>query len=128
MKEIPTYKNLCELIEELKILRAKCHHKQTEYFPIQPVCVGEKIGFVNWATYRLECVPLFDEYDRTFISYQDNVCVRQGDNWGVISAFFRLELPISHSYEIAKQVCKELNLHDSKSKIVRNYGSYLRLA
>ena len=57
MREIPTYKNMSELLEVLKRMKEEDPSFQIEFFPIQPVCIGGKIGFVDWENYELECLP-----------------------------------------------------------------------
>jgi hypothetical protein len=109
MKDIQTYKNMKALFENLKLIKSQCSVQNIGCYPIQPVKVGNKIGFVDWETASLECVPLFDDFDREF-SYQcHHICVCKGDKWGVLSHAFKLELSVDYSYSIANQVCKVLN-------------------
>ena len=57
---IPTYKNLSELLDDLRLMKEQNHNAILELYPVQPVRVGSKIGFVNWETCDLECLPIFD--------------------------------------------------------------------
>ena len=125
---IPTYKSMNELIEVLKQMRAKLHALPSEGYPIQPVRVGGKIGFVNWQTFEVECLPLFDDYDRHFAAFSDCVCVRQGENWGVVNSMFRYELPIEHNYYIASQVCNVMNMRFFDGNSIRKYGTFLKFS
>ena len=125
---IPTYKSLNELIEELKQMRAKLHSMPSDHYPIQPVRVGGKIGFVNWETFEVECLPLFDDYDRHFATFSDCVCVRKGENWGVVNSSFRCELPIEHDYYLACQVCNVMNIRHFDGDSIRKYGTYMRFS
>ena len=52
---------MSELIDVLQQMRAQCNTSKTEFHPVQLVRVGSKIGFVNWETFELECLPLFDD-------------------------------------------------------------------
>lgn len=127
-EEILSYESLAELISDLKRLKKIHPDIKLRMFPIQPVRVGNKIGFVNWETYKIECVPIFDQYDREFTSYDDNICVRKGNKWGVINGLFKVELPISYSYSVAKQVCREINCQVSRIQTFRKYGAYIRVS
>lgn len=128
MREIPTYKNMSELLEVLKRMKAEAPPFQIEFFPIQPVCIGGKIGFVDWENYELECLPLFDDYDRAFTSMFDCICVRQGDKWGVLNGCFRYELPVEYSYSVANQVCRVMNRQQLESQSIRKYGAMMQLS
>ena len=128
MREIPTYKNMSELLEVLKRMKAEASPFQIEFFPIQPVCIGGKIGFVDWENYELECLPLFDDYDRAFTSMFDCICVRQGDKWGVLNAYFRYEFPVAYPYSVANQVCKVVGMRDMQSSSIRKYGTYMQFS
>ena len=71
MKNIPTYKNINELIDTLKQMKKEGCSMEEEitFFPIQPVRIGDKIGVVdwvnaNWSVYHcsritIENSPLF---------------------------------------------------------------------
>lgn len=109
MRNIPTYKNLNDLLDALCQMRiGRLSSKGGLLFPIQPVRVGEKIGFVNWETCRLECLPLFDDCDRYFTSYSDCVCVRRDVHWGVINTNLTYELHVAYPYSVANSVCNSL--------------------
>lgn len=125
---IPTYKNLSELLDDLRLMKEQNHNDILEFYPIQPVRVGSKIGFVNWETCDLECLPIFDEYDRSFKSYRDCICVRKGQEWGVLNTYFRYELPVAYPYSVANQVCKVIEMQDVQSSSIRKYGTYMQFS
>ena len=127
MKNIPTYKNINELIDTLKQMKKEgcLMEEEITFFPIQPVRIGDKIGFVDWANCELECLPLFEDYDREFTSFCDCICVRQGNKWGVLNAYFKFELPIDYPYAVANQVCNVMNTQYVQSRSIRSYGTYM---
>ena len=127
MKNIPTYNNVSELMDTLKQMKrtGRLNEDGTYFFPIQPVRVGNKIGFVDWANCELECLPLFDDYDREFTSFCDCICVRQGNKWGVLNAYFKFELHIDYPYAVANQVCNVMNTQYIQSRSIRSYGTYM---
>jgi hypothetical protein len=108
MEELVSYRDMGEILEELRRYRENINWYRSEKFPIEAVRIGRKIAFVNWAQAMLETLPIFDEVDRVFTSYDDSICVRQGYKWGVLNASFRYELPIEYSYLVANQVCNEI--------------------
>lgn len=130
MKNIPTYKNVNELIDTLKHMKKEgcLMEEEVTFFPIQPVRIGDKIGFVDWANCELECLPIFDDYDRSFTSHHDCICVRQDDKWGVLNNYFRYELPVEFSYSVANQVCRVLNQYSLKRAAIRAYGAYMKFS
>ena len=129
MRKMPTYKNMIELIKELRLIKTQgLQGEELFFFPIQPVRVGDKIGFVNWENCKLECLPIFDDFDRLFASYQDCICVRQGDKWGVLNAYSRYELPIEYSYSVANQVCRVMNRQQLEGQSIRKYGTYMKFS
>lgn len=128
MKEILTFSNITDLITEIKLLKSSPRLQELDFFPIQPVRVGDKIGFVDWAEGALECMPLFDDIDRPFISYCDSICVRQGQRWGVLNSYFRYDLPVEHSYSVANQVCKIMREQHLTSSCIRKHGAYIKFS
>ena len=124
MKNFPTYKNVNELIDTLKQMKKEggVIEEEVTFFPIQPVRIGDKIGFVDWANCELECLPIFDDYDRLFVSYQDCICVRKCDKWGVLNAFFRYELPVEYPYSVANETCRIIKRKDFSERAIRAYG------
>ena len=127
MKDIQTYKSMKALFENLKLIKSQCSMQNIGCYPIQPVKVGNKIGFVDWETVSLECVPLFDDFDREF-SYQcHNICVCQGDKWGVLSNSFKLELSVGYPYSVANQVCRVLNNRYLYSRYTTMHHTYINL-
>lgn len=128
MEELRTYEKLSELIDELKNMKEMATTILPESSLIQPVRVGNKIGFVNWQACELECLPIFDDYDRSFTSHHDCICVRQDDKWGVLNNYFRYELPVEFSYSVANQVCRVLNQYSLKRAAIRAYGAYMKFS
>ena len=124
MKNIPTYKNVNELIDTLKQMKKEgcLMEEEVTFFPIQPVRIGDKIGFVNWENCKLECLPIFDDCDRFFISRQDCICVCKGNKWGVLNSYFNCELPIEYPYSVASQICGIIKRQYDTEKIFRLYG------
>lgn len=120
---------MTELIKELKLIKTQgLPTEELFFYPIQPVRVGDKIGFVNWENCKLECLPIFDDFDRLFASYQDCICVRQGDKWGVLNGCFRYELPVEYTYSVANQVCRVMNRQQLESQSIRKYGAMMQLS
>ena len=128
MKDFPIYKSMSELMDVLRQMKAQCNTSKTEFYPVQPVRVGSKIGFVNWETFELECLPLFDDYDRHFRSLLDCICVRKGEDWGVLNSNFAYELPTEYSYPVANQVCNVMNTRYTNSTSIRKYGTFLKFS
>ena len=129
MRNIPTYKNLSELLDVLKQIKSECYfddvERQCEFYPIRPIRIGNKIGFVDWSNGNLKCLPIFDDYDREFSSIFDCICVRKGNKWGVLNAYFKFELPIDYPYAVANQVCNVMNTQYVQSRSIRSYGTYM---
>ena len=130
MRNIPTYKNLSELLDVLKQIKSECYfdevERQCEFYPIQPIRIGNKIGFVDWSNGNLKCLPIFDDYDREFSSIFDCICVRKGNKWGVLNSGFSYELPVEYPYAVANQICKILKCQDLCNNSIRKYESHIK--